>query len=204
MEINDSNQAGKGYHPRSWRTLGLLIVLLLTSVFAGWLAFTMMRNWTISNYPVTIQSNSFIPVNGSTPQATSEQVQAISTPPTSLPELTLTPWDGVGRVTILLLGLDHRDWEAGNEYARSDTMILLTLDPLSRTAGILSIPRDMWVAIPGFQHGKINTAYYLGDAYKLPGGGPGLAVDTVEQFLGVPINYYAQIDFQALYASLTR
>ena len=76
-------------------------------------------------------------------------------------------------------------------------MILLTLDPLSRTAGILSIPRDMWVAIPGFQHGKINTAYYLGDAYKLPGGGPGLAVDTVEQFLGVPVNYYAQIDFQA-------
>jgi len=55
----------------------------------------------------------------------------------------------------------------------------------------------MWVAIPGFQHGKINTAYYLGDAYKLPGGGPGLAVDTVEQFLGVPINFYAQIDFQA-------
>ena len=157
----------------------------------------MMRNWTISNYPVTIQSNSFIPVNGSTPQATPEQIQAISTPLASLPEPTLTPWDGVGRVTILLLGLDHRDWEAGSEYSRSDTMILLTLDPLSRTAGILSIPRDMWVAIPGFQHGKINTAYYLGDAYKLPGGGPGLAVDTVEQFLGVPVNYYAQIDFQA-------
>ncbi len=197
MEINDSNQAGKSYHPRRWRTLGFLIVLLLTSVFAGWLAFTMMRNWTISNYPETIQSNSFIPVNGSTPQATFEQIQAISTPLASLPEPTLTPWDGVGRVTILLLGLDHRDWEAGSEYSRSDTMILLTLDPLSRTAGILSIPRDMWVAIPGFQHGKINTAYYLGDAYKLPGGGPGLAVDTVEQFLGVPVNYYAQIDFQA-------
>jgi polyisoprenyl-teichoic acid--peptidoglycan teichoic acid transferase len=100
-------------------------------------------------------------------------------------------------VTILLLGLDYRDWEAGSEYSRSDTMILLTLDPLSQTAGILSIPRDMWVAIPGFQHGKINTAYYLGDAYKLPGGGPGLAINTVEQFLGVPINFYAQIDFQA-------
>jgi LCP family protein required for cell wall assembly len=55
----------------------------------------------------------------------------------------------------------------------------------------------MWVSIPGFKHGKINTAYYLGDAYKLPGGGPGLAVKTVEQFLGVPINYYAQIDFGA-------
>jgi LCP family protein required for cell wall assembly len=76
-------------------------------------------------------------------------------------------------------------------------MILLTLDPLTLSAGILSVPRDLWVAIPGFKHGKINTAYYLGDAYSLPGGGPGLAVKTVEQFLGVPINYYAQIDFGA-------
>jgi LCP family protein required for cell wall assembly len=110
---------------------------------------------------------------------------------------TLTPWDGAGRVTVLLLGLDFRDWEAGEKYSRSDTMILLTLDPLTRTAGILSIPRDMWVAIPGFKHGKINTAYYLGEAYKLPGGGPAMAVKTVESFLGVPINYYAQIDFDA-------
>jgi LCP family protein required for cell wall assembly len=100
-------------------------------------------------------------------------------------------------VTLLLLGLDYRDWEAQSEASRSDTMILLTLDPQTKTAGILSIPRDLWVAIPGFKHGKINTAYYLGDAYKLPGGGPALAVKTVETFLGVPIHYYAQVDFGA-------
>jgi LCP family protein required for cell wall assembly len=115
----------------------------------------------------------------------------------SIAATKLTPWDGAGRVTVLLLGLDYRDWEANEEASRSDTMILLTLDPQSKTAGILSIPRDLWVSIPGFQHGKINTAYYLGDAYELPGGGPALAVKTVEQFLGVPINYYAQIDFAA-------
>ncbi|MCU0489476.1 MAG: LCP family protein, partial [Anaerolineales bacterium] len=107
------------------------------------------------------------------------------------------PWDGAGRVTILLMGLDYRDWETQKDYPRSDTMILLSMDVGSRTAGILSIPRDMWVPIPGFKHGKINTAYYLGEAYKLPGGGPALATKTVEQFLGVPINYYAQIDFGA-------
>ncbi len=110
---------------------------------------------------------------------------------------TLTPWDGAGRVTVLLLGLDFRDWEAQSDASRSDTMILLTLDPQTKTAGILSIPRDLWVAIPGFQHGKINTAYYLGDFYELPGGGPALAVKTVETFLGVPVNYFAQIDFGA-------
>ena len=112
-------------------------------------------------------------------------------------ETKLTPWDGAGRVTVLLLGLDYRDWTANEVASRSDTMILLTLDPQTKTAGMLSIPRDLWVAIPGFKHGKINTAYYLGDAYKLPGGGPALAVKTVENFLGVPINYYAQIDFAA-------
>jgi len=120
----------------------------------------------------------------------------ITTDPSfSQPELT--PWDGAGRVTILLLGLDYRDWSQSEGASRSDTMMLLTLDPLTKTAGILSIPRDLWVSIPGFKHGKINTAYYLGDAYKLPGGGPGLAVETVEQLLGVPIHYYAQIDFNA-------
>lgn len=115
----------------------------------------------------------------------------------SLALANLKPWDGAERVTILVLGLDYRDWEAQSEASRSDTMILLTLDPQTRTAGILSIPRDLWVAIPGFKHGKINTAYYLGDAYKLPGGGPALAVKTVESFLGIPINYYAQVDFSA-------
>lgn len=110
---------------------------------------------------------------------------------------SVTPWDGSGRVTVLLLGIDYRDWVADEGPARSDTMILLTLDPLTKTAGILSIPRDLWAPIPGFKHGKINTAYYLGDAYQLPGGGPALAIQTVEQFIGVPINYFAQIDFAA-------
>jgi hypothetical protein len=43
----------------------------------------------------------------------------------------------------------------------------------------------MWVFIPDFGYGKINTAHYLGEAYDTPGGGPGLAMQTVEQFLGV-------------------
>jgi LCP family protein required for cell wall assembly len=53
------------------------------------------------------------------------------------------------------------------------------------------------VNIPGFEYGRINTAYQLGEAYKLPGGGPQLATDTVEELLGVPIDYYAQVDFGA-------
>jgi LCP family protein required for cell wall assembly len=76
-------------------------------------------------------------------------------------------------------------------------MMLATMDPVSRTVGLFSIPRDLWVNIPGFGYGKINTAYYLGELYDLTGGGPALAMQTVEELLGVEINYYAQIDFSA-------
>jgi LCP family protein required for cell wall assembly len=118
------------------------------------------------------------------------------TPTVSAPLVELPPaWDGATRVTVLIMGLDYRDWEAGTGAPRSDTMMLLTIDPLTKTAGMLSIPRDMWVNIPDFGYNRINTAYSLGESWKLPGGGPGLAVKTVEEFLGVPIQYYAQVDF---------
>ncbi|MEX1248703.1 MAG: LCP family protein [Anaerolineales bacterium] len=106
------------------------------------------------------------------------------------------PWSGAERVTILVMGLDYRDVEAGGP-ARSDTMILLTVDPVTKTAGILSVPRDLWAVIPGFTPNKINTAYYFGELYKIPGGGPELAMRTIEQTIGVPIDFYAQVDFDA-------
>jgi LCP family protein required for cell wall assembly len=114
----------------------------------------------------------------------------------ALGQSTVEPWDGVSRINVLFLGLDYRDWEAG-ETPRSDTMILFSIDPVTNTASMLSIPRDLWVNIPDFGYYKINEAYFLGESSHLPGGGPELAVETVEQFLGVPIQYYAQVDFSA-------
>ncbi|HLD93161.1 MAG TPA: LCP family protein [Anaerolineales bacterium] len=111
----------------------------------------------------------------------------------TLPE----PWSGADRVTILLMGLDYRDWSAGEGPSRTDTMILLSVDPVTKTASILSIPRDLWAVIPGFSPNKINTAHYYGELYKVPGGGPELAMRTVEQTIGIPIDYYARIDFNA-------
>jgi LCP family protein required for cell wall assembly len=104
-------------------------------------------------------------------------------------------WAGSSRVTILVMGLDLRDWEVGDSAPRTDTMILLTLDPLSKTAGMLSIPRDLWVEIPGFGYDRINTAYRNGEVFDLPGGGPALATETVEKLVGVEIDYFAQVDF---------
>ncbi len=117
-------------------------------------------------------------------------------PPITIPDSDLPPaWDGASRINILIIGLDYRDWVAGEGAPRSDTMIVLTVDPLAKTAGILSIPRDLWVNIPLFGYSRINTAYSSGEGAKLPGGGPELARKTVEQLLGVPIQYYAQVDF---------
>jgi LCP family protein required for cell wall assembly len=117
-------------------------------------------------------------------------------PAVSIPESNLPPaWDGASRITVLLIGLDYRDYIANEGPPRSDTMILLTIDPLTKTGGMLSIPRDMWVNIPGFGYGKINMAYFYGAGSNLPGGGPELARKTVAQFIGVDIQYYAQIDF---------
>lgn len=132
-----------------------------------------------------------------TPIAT--DAAALPPPPTvGIPDAELPPtWDGASRVNILFLGLDERDWAQGLGAPRSDTMILFTIDPLTKTAGMISIPRDLWVNIPGFGYSRINTAYSSGEGSKLPGGGPGLAMKTVEQLLGVPIQYYAQVDFGA-------
>ncbi len=106
----------------------------------------------------------------------------------------LPTWTGTDRITVLLLGIDERAQESGPW--RTDTMMVLTLDPVSKLAGVLSIPRDLWVPIPGYSDGRINTAHFLGDLYGYTGGGPALARATVEYNLGVPINYYARLNFQ--------
>ena len=92
-------------------------------------------------------------------------IQDAQTPLQPVGGPTPEPWDGASRVTLLVMGLDYRDWLAGEGPPRTDSMILLTLDPLNRTAGMLSIPRDLWVTIPGgFDNNRINTAYSLGEA----------------------------------------
>ena len=111
------------------------------------------------------------------------------------PEVDLPRWDGATRINIVFFGLRGGDTAGEDCPLCTDTIILMTIDPATRTAGMLSIPRDLWVYIPGFSYSRINTAWTLGEASKLPGGGPGLAMKTVSQFIGVPVHYYVQVDF---------
>ncbi|MCP4359929.1 MAG: LCP family protein [Chloroflexi bacterium] len=107
----------------------------------------------------------------------------------------LQSWSGSERVSILMLGIDQRCDEIGPNH--TDTMMIMTLDPVGLSAAILSIPRDLWVNIPGFGTDRINQANYLGEVYEYPGGGPALAVETVESLMGIPIDYFVTINFDA-------
>ena len=186
--------------------IGLSIFIILGIAFAI-PGFFLVRNlvtcWTMTKLPGIAPASCGVDNELDTPQFNLDQQGTRPTtrnthlPEISIPEEELPTWDGDSRVTLLFIGLDERDWEAGQGAPRSDTMMLFTIDPASKMAGMLSIPRDLWVNIPGFWYSKINTAYAYGAASKLPGGGPGLAIKTVEQFIGVPIQYYAQVDFKA-------
>lgn len=114
--------------------------------------------------------------------------------PTLIP--TSEPWAGTNRVTILLMGIDRRPGEAF--ISRTDSMMLVSLNPEDSTVSILSIPRDLYVLIPGHGRDRINTAFVYGSAGNNPVGGAALAMQTVEYNLGVRVNHYVLVDFSAV------
>ncbi len=182
------------------RNLILKIVFWsVTLILAAW-SFFFVRDltvcWQLTDLPgippaycasessVTDPNTPDLPVAESSP-----------TPEVAAPQIEMPQWDGGSRINIVFFGLRGGDISAEDCPACTDTIILLTIDPVTKTAGMLSIPRDMWVNIPGFGYSRINTAWTIGEGAKLPGGGPGLAMETVSQFIGVPVHYYVQVDF---------
>ncbi len=101
------------------------------------------------------------------------------------------------RTNLLLLGLDRRPEEG--DTVRSDSMILVGLDPQGPHVALLSIPRDLYVQIPGHGTNRINSAHFWGES-DAPGGGPALAMQTVEQNLGVTVHHYVRLDFDGFRA----
>jgi LCP family protein required for cell wall assembly len=94
-------------------------------------------------------------------------------------------------VNILLLGSD-----TSQGSGLTDTMIVVSVDPRTPSVSMLSIPRDMYVFIPGWKMSRINTAYNHGLRVGYPGGGPGLLKATIEYNLGIRVHYYAHVDFE--------
>lgn len=108
-------------------------------------------------------------------------------------EILERKWDGRERFTVLLMGLDKRPGEEGSMF-RTDTMILVSLDPQTNSIGMLSIPRDTYVEIPFCGLQRINAAYVCGELEE-PGSGPRVAMQTVQYNFGIRVNDYVTVDF---------
>jgi polyisoprenyl-teichoic acid--peptidoglycan teichoic acid transferase len=98
--------------------------------------------------------------------------------------------------TIMLIGSDKRHESAigGSGGARSDTIMLVRLDPSERATALLSLPRDLKVQIPGYGTDKINAAYSI--------GGPELTLRTVTKVTGIPVNHVVNVDFGGFRAAV--
>lgn len=116
--------------------------------------------------------------------------------------LQIKPWNGSERFTILVMGLDNRPGE-GSEACRTDTMMIISIDPNLKRIGILSIPRDTYVEIPYHGLNRINAACTIGNLYQT-GNGPKLAMQTVQYNFGIRINDYIMVDFETFISLIDR
>ena len=182
---------------------GMLLIFLLGGAYTGYLFYVVVKSTvkqiaTRTNLPTVPYVELSLPL-GALP-ITGDQDAPLPLPAldnannaaTGVTGVPLPDYTRQERVNILLLGIDKRPDEV---YARTDTMILVTVDPNTKTAGMLSIPRDLWVSVPGYGEDRINKAHFLGDQYGYPGGGPALAMKTVQYNLGVPVHFYIKADF---------
>lgn len=100
----------------------------------------------------------------------------------------------VQRTTILVLGVDARP---GQKIARTDSIILLTFNPETNSAGMLSIPRDLKTRPSSLNRDmKITSVYPAGEAVGYPGGGAALLEQTIMELLGYPIDHYVIVNFE--------
>ncbi len=175
-----------------WALGALGALFLLATAFSAYLVYTTVRD-VVAAWDASTEGGPVV-IN---PDPTAGTNTAFATATAGQAAISFLPWNGTDRVTVLVMGIDQRSGDTDTAY-RTDSMMLLTLDPVGLTAGMLSIPRDLYVEIPGFpDRDKITTANFKGDAYRLPGGGAQLAMDTVELNMGIRVDYYVRVNFTA-------
>lgn len=202
--------------------LVLAILLILTTVITRWLLVS--GQGAIPSNPMRetpSPSPSLIPSPIASPTARPTATVAETSTPTPSPTPTLLPPNPVhltpvftlpitgtplpfpiptpmptvelpeGVINMVLLGADRET--LGNGSLRTDVIVIASINPAGPSVSLLSIPRDLYVWIPGHGFNRINTAYAYGQNY--PGGRPALVKATIEYNLGIPVHYYALVDF---------
>ena len=131
-----------------------------------------------------------VPDPSITPYAT--LVSALPTPPTAVPAPAALLEKAGGVVNILLLGNDAR-WAQGG---RTDSIVLISINRATGQVAMLSIPRDLYVFIPGWTMNRINLALPHGNHIQYGGGGGGeLIKDTIRYNLGIGVDHYVRVGF---------
>ncbi len=182
------------YHP-FWRSLAYWIFVTAAVIAAFFITRKLTLCWTLTALPGIPPAECSLQPSSDLPALPDPTVTNNLLMESSAPELEMPQWDGASRINIAFFGLRGNDGQGEGCPTCTDTIMVLTVDPVTKTAGMLSIPRDMWVNIPSAGYSRINTAWAIGENVKLPGGGPALAMQTVSQFIGVPIHYFVQVDF---------
>ena len=136
------------------------------------------------------------PSLSSTPQPGAVDISIAGMSTGAMPTLTPMPAFPINipdRYTnIVLLGSDKRP---GSAAWRTDSIIIVSVDSTNNVVRLLSIPRDLWVYIPGHGYNRINTADLWGELAK-KGSGPERVKQTIHHNLGIPIHYYVRVDFE--------
>ena len=166
----------KTSHRSGWPTFKrvLLMVMLLGMAGAGWFGYKF-----VSSAQAVFHGSVF-----------------------SLLTTTKLKGEDTGRVNILLAGNSADDpYHDGAEL--TDSIMIASVDVQHHTAFMISVPRDLWVDIPGYGHAKINEAYVDGEnngfsAPGYPNGGMGLLEEVIYQTFGVKANYYALVNYNAM------
>ncbi len=141
---------------------------------------------TLTSTPLPTPTPTFVPLLAPTPAAPSIASAFGHNP---VPLLDLPP----EVVNVVLLGSDQR--VKGSSW-RTDSIILATVNSSTKTIGLLSIPRDLWVYIPTYGYERINTADFRGEYSGYDKGNTTLIKQTIEYNLGIPVHYYIRVDFQ--------
>ena len=152
-----------------------------TPSLAVYPSFTPSPTFTPTPQPTLSSTVEPSPTATITPTPTAAQGGVPAVP---LPEDTLV---------IAMLGVD--DARTAGIW-RTDTIILVFIDRKAQKLAMLSIPRDLWVSIPGYGHSRINTVDALGERTGYSGGGPALLDRVLLRNLGVSIDHYVRVDFQ--------
>jgi LCP family protein required for cell wall assembly len=172
-----------------------LVTVLVVAGGIGWYLFRLGRaaNQAIQDIFVTPAPRPSVAA-AATPRPTAAPT-TIRLPPVTPTPTELPAREGQEPVTLVLIGVDTTPERAGEgALPLADAIVLARVDPVARSAVMLSIPRDLLVEIPGIGWDRIKAAYAYGEANGP--SGPALLMATIEQNFGVRVDAFAQVDFE--------